>query len=88
MSSPTGYVALFTVDSRLNGKIEDRIFDHEERPILHWNEDGRPVVADEEGNLVTVEQYLKGLTPADGYDPEDPCTYRGYFEVQPEHRGA
>lgn len=80
MSSPTGYVALFTVDSHLDGKIESRHFDEEERPILHWNEDGRPVV--------TVEQYLKKLTPADGYDSEDPHTYRGYFEVQPEHRGA
>lgn len=88
MNSPTGYVALFTVNAYLDGKIESGVWDQEERPILHWNEDGRPVVADEEGNLVTVEQYLKKFTQADGYDPEDPRTYRGCFEVQPARRGA
>lgn len=85
MNSPTGYVARFTVRERgEGGRAGDLVVDDEPRPILHWNTDGRPVIANEEGALVTAEQHLAFLrNPGD----EDIDTYVGYFEVQPARPG-
>lgn len=53
--SPTGYWVTFTfrtwAGEALTGEHKDS------RPILNWNADGRPVIADERGNLLTPGQY-------------------------------
>lgn len=53
MFSPTGYYARMSVR---RGHEPTTIDDT--RPILHWNDEGKPIIADEGGELVTPEQYL------------------------------
>jgi hypothetical protein len=78
MFSPTGYVATIHVDA---WRLDDRKFGHrlveESRPVLHWNEDGRPVISDEEGNLVTPQQYI-----AEYLELDEEHRYTGSFEIQ------
>lgn len=54
MFSPTGYWANVSVTGH-DCNYNDC------RPILHWNGDGRPIVADEDGNLVTAQQWKEGF---------------------------
>jgi hypothetical protein len=79
MLSPTGYAAFFNVYAinKQTKKVDHKTFDQEGRPVLHWNADGRPVVSDEAGNLVTPEAYLAEYTETD-----EEHTYRGSFEIQ------
>ena len=81
MFSPTGYFAHITVDSWLDRKLQHRYVD-ESRPVLHWNEDGEPVICNPWGELVTPDEYIAEMSKHD--DDEAPgTTYLGSFEVHP-----
>lgn len=80
MFSPTGYVAVIHVMSFEGGKrsLPDLI-EGEALPIIRWNDDGKPVVSNEWGELVTPQELVDQYTGGDEAEPEH--TYRGSFEV-------
>lgn len=78
--SPTGYWAHLSV--RMKGKGAagpGEPLDIHPRPVLHWNDDGQPIVADEGGDLTTVPAWLDQWIG----DCDEEYTYTGAFEVQP-----
>jgi hypothetical protein len=88
MNSPTGYYANFTVRIWKNGRV-DSVLQHESRPILFWSEANpaygqhrNPIIADEEGRLMTPEEYLRDNSQPDP-DGEPGEQIKGSFEVQP-----
>lgn len=54
MYSPTGYYAHYAIHT---GDTET----HQFLPVLHWNDDGYPVIANPGGHLQTVGSYGRTL---------------------------